>query len=49
METKGRALAEFVAEFRPQPDGESLEEVKEEAQVWKLYIDGSSNENGSGT
>lgn len=25
------------------------EETKEETQTWKLYIDGSSNENGSDT
>lgn len=26
-----------------------MEEVKNEAQVWNLYVDGSSNQNGYGT
>ncbi|XP_024018846.1 uncharacterized protein LOC112090267 [Morus notabilis] len=42
---KGQALADFLAEFshRPTP---STHEVK--TTRWRLYVDGASNENGSG-
>ncbi|GMN59391.1 hypothetical protein TIFTF001_028478 [Ficus carica] len=46
---KGQALADFVAEFGPRLYEKSTKETKEKAQVWKLYIDRSSNKDGSGT
>ncbi|XP_024023768.1 uncharacterized protein LOC112092269 [Morus notabilis] len=42
---KGQALADFVAEFTGLLD--DAEEVNETLR-WKLYVDGSSNDNGSG-
>ena len=44
---KGQSVVDFVAEFWPWPNRESTEEVKKEAQVWNLYVDGLLNENGS--
>ncbi|XP_024027555.1 uncharacterized protein LOC112093419 [Morus notabilis] len=42
---KGQALADFVAEFTGLPEEVELDDVP---LRWKLYVDGSSNENGSG-
>ncbi|XP_024030694.1 uncharacterized protein LOC112094325 [Morus notabilis] len=42
---KGQALVDFVAEFTGLLD--DAEEVNETPR-WKLYVDGSSNDNGSG-
>ncbi|XP_024021689.1 uncharacterized protein LOC112091692 [Morus notabilis] len=42
---KGQALADFVVEFAGLPDGA---EEGNAPQRWKLYVDGSSNEYGSG-
>ncbi|XP_024029260.1 uncharacterized protein LOC112093922 [Morus notabilis] len=42
---KGQALADFVAEFTGLPA--EVEEADEPPR-WKLYVDGSSNDNGSG-
>jgi len=45
MAIKGQALADFVAEFTGLPD---LTEIVEATPRWKLYVDGSANDNGSG-
>ncbi|XP_024028293.1 uncharacterized protein LOC112093654 [Morus notabilis] len=42
---KGQALADFVAEFTGLP---AEVEGADEPPRWKLYVDGSSNDNGSG-
>lgn len=44
--TKGQALANFVAKFTTAE--EQIAEAVEKYIIWKLYIDGSSNENGDG-
>ncbi|XP_024027145.1 uncharacterized protein LOC112093264 [Morus notabilis] len=44
---KGQALADFLAEFSHRPTPATREEV--EMTKWKLYVDGASNKNGSGT
>ena len=43
---KGHALADFIAEFTF-PSKEDRDQQMEPPR-WKLFVDGSSNENGSG-
>lgn len=43
---KGQALVDFLAEFSYQPD--DVESQLKEKSVWRLFIDGSSNENVAG-
>jgi ribonuclease HI len=44
---KGQALADFVAEFTPVPSFE-VEMEPLEPQIWRLSVDGSAGETGSG-
>ncbi|XP_024032295.1 uncharacterized protein LOC112094829 [Morus notabilis] len=46
MAIKGQALADFLAEFSHRRTTDTDEEVNEIR--WKLYVDGASNETGSG-
>ena len=48
---KGQAVADFVAEFTPFENSEEIEYdtwQSEDASHWTLYVDGSSNQAGSG-
>ena len=46
MAIKGQALVDFIAEFTF-PSEEDRDGQKEPPK-WRLFVDGSSNENGSG-
>ncbi|KAJ9552166.1 hypothetical protein OSB04_016211 [Centaurea solstitialis] len=49
---KSQALADFVAEFSPEVEQPSHDEINnvmiQDNQLWTLYVDGSSNIRGSG-
>ncbi|PON72858.1 Ribonuclease H, partial [Parasponia andersonii] len=48
---KGQALADFIAEFTYDvnlPTGVLEKPASDTSKLWKLYVDGSSNENGAG-
>lgn len=45
---KGQALTIFIAKFSHQLISQDVNIVENQSK-WKLYVDGSSNEHGSGT